>query len=84
MGLAGYLHLCLPSSPAQITKAYVTSRLESVETVLRENTENPLDDQTMVTQQLEQMATIGRCVCRGRRREGLQRINEYSIIKRQQ
>ena len=47
----------------QITKAYVTSRLESVETVLRENTENPLDDKTMVTQQLEQMATIGRSVC---------------------
>ena len=49
---------CIPYH--QITKAYVTSRLESVETVLRENTENPLDDKTMVTQQLEQMATIGR------------------------
>ena len=44
----------------QITKAYVTSRLESVETVLRENLENPLDDKTMVTQQLDQLATIGR------------------------
>ena len=44
----------------QITKAYVTSRLESVETVLRENLENPLDDKTMVSQQLDQLATIGR------------------------
>ncbi len=47
---------------SQITKAYVTSRLESVETFLRENLENPLDDRTMVTQQLEQMSTIGRYV----------------------
>ena len=44
----------------QLTKAYVTSRLESVETVLRDNLDNPLDDKTMVTQQLEQLATIGR------------------------
>ena len=50
-------HLC-PS--LQITKAYVTSRLESVETIIREGLENPLEDKTMVTQQLEQMATIGR------------------------
>ena len=48
--------------PTQITKAYVTSRLESVETVLRENLENPLDDKTMVSQQLDQLATIGRYV----------------------
>ncbi len=58
------LTLILPPSyvhvHAQITKAYVTSRLESVEMYLRDNLENPLDDQTMVTQQLEQMSTIGR------------------------
>lgn len=45
----------------EITKAYVTSRLESVETILRENLENPLEDKTVVSQQLEQMATVGRC-----------------------
>ena len=44
----------------QITSAYITSRLESMEAVLQDNLENPLDDSTMVTQQLEQMATIGR------------------------
>ena len=38
----------------------MTSRLESMEAVLRDNLDNPLDDNTMVTQQLEQMATIGR------------------------
>lgn len=31
-----------------------------MEAVLRDNLDNPLDDNTMVTQQLEQMATIGR------------------------
>ena len=40
----------------------MTSRLESVETVLRESLENPLDDKTMVSQQLDQLATIGRYV----------------------
>ena len=38
----------------------MTSRLESMEAVVRDNLDNPLDDNTMVTQQLEQMATIGR------------------------
>lgn len=58
------LFLPPPSLPTlQIVKAYVTSRLESVETFLRENLENPLDDQTMVTQQLDQMSTIGRYAC---------------------
>ncbi|XP_064383025.1 exportin-7-like isoform X2 [Halichondria panicea] len=45
----------------ELTKTYVTSRLESVETVIADSLDNPLDDQTMVSQQLEQMATIGRC-----------------------
>eukprot|EP00731_Ephydatia_muelleri_P021099 Em0013g826a len=45
----------------EITEAYATSRLESVETVVMENLDNPLDDKALVSQQLEQMSTIGRC-----------------------
>ena len=45
----------------EITEAYATSRLESVETVVRESLDNPLDDKALVSQQLEQMSTIGRC-----------------------
>lgn len=44
----------------QITSAYITSRLEAMESVVRDNLENPLDDNTIVSQQLDQMATIGR------------------------
>ena len=46
----------------QITKVYVTSRLESVEEVLRDHLDNPLDDQTHVLQQLDQMSVIARQV----------------------
>lgn len=49
----------LPSS-SQITSAYITSRLEAMESVVRDNLDNPLDDNTIVSQQLDQMATIGR------------------------
>ncbi len=52
---------CVHNAFLQLTKMYMTSRLESVETVIADNLDNPLDDQTMVSQQLEQMATIGRC-----------------------
>jgi exportin-7 len=45
----------------EITSAYITSRLEAMESVVRDNLENPLDDNTIVSQQLDQMATIGRC-----------------------
>lgn len=31
-----------------------------MESVVRENLDNPLDDNTIVSQQLDQMATIGR------------------------
>ena len=31
-----------------------------MESVVRDNLENPLDDNTIVSQQLDQMATIGR------------------------
>ena len=46
---------------AQITQAYITSRLESVETILREGGDNPLDDTPTVGMQLDQISTISRC-----------------------
>lgn len=45
----------------QITQAYITSRLESVETILREGGDNPLDDTPTVGMQLDQISTIARC-----------------------
>ncbi|PIK61768.1 putative exportin-7-like [Apostichopus japonicus] len=45
----------------EVTKAYITSRLDSVVTVLREGQEDPLDDTAIVLQQLDQLSTIGRC-----------------------
>ena len=51
---------CTPVYHSQITSAYITSRLEAMESVVRESLDNPLDDNTNVTQQLDQMATIGR------------------------
>ncbi|XP_012940207.1 exportin-7 isoform X2 [Aplysia californica] len=45
----------------EVTKAYITSRLESVHVVVRDQIEDPLDDHGMVAQQLEQLSTIGRC-----------------------
>ncbi|XP_033102804.1 exportin-7-like isoform X2 [Anneissia japonica] len=45
----------------EITKAYITSRLESVTIVLRDGVEDPLEDSGMVQQQLDQLSTIGRC-----------------------
>ncbi|XP_064599682.1 exportin-7-like [Liolophura sinensis] len=45
----------------EVTKAYITSRLESVHAVLRDGLEDPLEDSGMISQQLEQLSTIGRC-----------------------
>ncbi|XP_025093793.1 exportin-7-like isoform X2 [Pomacea canaliculata] len=45
----------------EVTKAYITSRLGSVHSVIREGTEDPLDDHGLISQQLEQLSTIGRC-----------------------
>ncbi|XP_064465819.1 exportin-7-B-like [Ornithodoros turicata] len=45
----------------EVTRAYVTSRLESVPQVVREGLDDPLDDMGMVQQQLDQLSTIGRC-----------------------
>ncbi|XP_074643906.1 exportin-7-like [Tubulanus polymorphus] len=45
----------------EVTKAYITSRLESVHVLIRDGLEDPLDDHGMVQQQLDQLSTIGRC-----------------------
>nr|CAB3267798.1 exportin-7-A-like [Phallusia mammillata] len=45
----------------EVLKAYVESRLESVEVILRDGLENPLDDMSFIKQQLEQISTIARC-----------------------
>ncbi|KAK2573063.1 Exportin-7 [Acropora cervicornis] len=51
----------LESYVPEVTKAYVTSRLASVEAVIRDNVEDPLDDTGTVQQQLDQLSTFGRC-----------------------
>ncbi|EDO48742.1 predicted protein, partial [Nematostella vectensis] len=53
-------HLLETYTP-EVTNAYITSRLASVEVVVREGAEDPLDDTGTVQQQLEQLSTIGRC-----------------------
>ncbi|OXB75098.1 UNVERIFIED_CONTAM: hypothetical protein H355_015459, partial [Colinus virginianus] len=45
----------------EVTKAYITSRLESVHIILRDGLEDPLEDSGLVQQQLDQLSTIGRC-----------------------
>jgi len=44
-----------------VTRAYITSRLESVTAVIRDGLEDPFDDIGMVQQQLDQLSTIARC-----------------------
>uniref|UniRef100_A0A8C9RVU6 Exportin 7 n=1 Tax=Scleropages formosus TaxID=113540 RepID=A0A8C9RVU6_SCLFO len=53
-------HLLETYTP-EVTKAYITSRLESVHIILRDGLEDPLDDTGLVQQQLDQLSTIGRC-----------------------
>ncbi|KAI0211191.1 Exportin-7 [Lamellibrachia satsuma] len=53
-------HLLETYTP-EVTKAYITSRLDSVAVILRDGIEDPLDDQGMISQQLDQISTIGRC-----------------------
>ncbi|PFX28448.1 Exportin-7 [Stylophora pistillata] len=53
-------HLLETYAP-EVTKAYVTSRMASVEVVLRESAEDPLDDSGTVQQQLDQLSIFGRC-----------------------
>uniref|UniRef100_A0A2K5YD73 Exportin-7/Ran-binding protein 17 TPR repeats domain-containing protein n=1 Tax=Mandrillus leucophaeus TaxID=9568 RepID=A0A2K5YD73_MANLE len=45
----------------EITKAFITSRLESVAIVVRDHLDDPLDDTATVFQQLEQLCTVSRC-----------------------
>ncbi|XP_010003859.1 PREDICTED: ran-binding protein 17 [Chaetura pelagica] len=45
----------------EITKAFITSRLECVPVVIRDGLEDPLDDAATVFQQLEQLCTVSRC-----------------------
>ncbi|KAL7019311.1 hypothetical protein ACKWTF_011076 [Chironomus riparius] len=45
----------------EVVKAYITSRLDAVTAIVRENLDDPLDDLGMVVQQLEQLSTIERC-----------------------
>ncbi|XP_037791669.1 exportin-7 isoform X1 [Penaeus vannamei] len=53
-------HLLETYTP-EVVRAYVSSRLESVSVVLREGLDDPLDDVTVIQQQLDQLSTIGRC-----------------------
>ncbi|KAJ8388632.1 hypothetical protein AAFF_G00131970 [Aldrovandia affinis] len=53
-------HLLETYTP-EVTKAYITSRLESIHIILRDGLEDPLDDTGLVQQQLDQLSTIGRC-----------------------
>ncbi|QQP51137.1 Uncharacterized protein FKW44_012386, partial [Caligus rogercresseyi] len=53
-------HLIETYTP-EVAQAYITSRLESVEVVVRDNLEDPLEDTGMLSQQLEQLSVIGRC-----------------------
>ncbi|XP_076033628.1 ran-binding protein 16 isoform X3 [Oratosquilla oratoria] len=53
-------HLLETYTP-EVVRAYVSSRLESAGVVLREGLEDPLDDVTVIQQQLDQLSTIGRC-----------------------
>lgn len=45
----------------EITNVYITSRLELVNAVVKDNIEDPFDDMGNVYQQLEQISIIGRC-----------------------
>ncbi|XP_054980732.1 ran-binding protein 17 [Sorex araneus] len=49
----------------EITKAFITSRLESVAIVVRDHLDDPLDDTATVFQQLEQLCTVSRCEYEG-------------------
>ncbi|XP_078405859.1 ran-binding protein 17-like [Cetorhinus maximus] len=53
-------HLMETYAP-EVTKAYITSRLESVPLIIRDGLEDPLDDMGLVFQQLDQLCTVSRC-----------------------
>jgi exportin-7 len=45
----------------EITSVFISSRLELVNAVVRDNVDDPFDDLGTIYQQLEQIAVIGRC-----------------------
>lgn len=53
-------HLLETYTP-EVTRAYITSRLDSVAEVVRNGLEDPFEDIGMVQQQLDQLSTIARC-----------------------
>ena len=53
-------HLLETYTP-EVTRAYITSRLDSVTDVVRNGLEDPFEDIGMVQQQLDQLSTIARC-----------------------
>lgn len=53
-------HLLETFTP-EVTKSYITSRLESVRIIVRDGLDDPLEDLGMVQQQLEQLSVIARC-----------------------
>ena len=53
-------HLLETYTP-EVTRAYITSRLDSVSSIVRDGLEDPFDDIGMVQQQLDQLSTIARC-----------------------
>lgn len=53
-------HLLETYTP-EVTKAYISSRIDSVTLIVRDGLDDPLDDFTNVQQQLEQLSVIGRC-----------------------
>ncbi|CAG0884315.1 unnamed protein product [Cyprideis torosa] len=53
-------HLLDTYTPA-VTKAYITSRLEAVPIIVRDGLEDPLEDLSLIQQQLDQLSSIARC-----------------------
>lgn len=53
-------HLLETYAP-EVTRAYITSRLESVSVIIRDNLEDPFEDLGMINQQLDQFSTFSRC-----------------------
>lgn len=53
-------HLLETYTP-EVTRAYITSRLDSVTSVITDGLEDPFDEIGMVQQQLDQLSTIARC-----------------------
>ena len=60
--------MCLSLVRLQITKTYITSRLESVESVVRDGIEDPLDDESTLGHQLDQISIISRFVSKSHMR----------------